>query len=149
MCTDMGMTGPSWCWRKLCFRAKRHSGTGWHPGHLRLPQVSSSRFTLNCGLILSICSDLAHSVTQSTFAAPCTPMDGGFDSGLQMSKTFSVNITDASTRKSLLPSLHYIKSNDPRHSRLLLLQVPRPLWSRNGWVSCEVQANELYPYQPS
>lgn len=26
-------------------------------------------------------------------------MDNGFDSGLQTSKTFSVNVTDASTRK--------------------------------------------------
>ncbi|THH33898.1 hypothetical protein EUX98_g323 [Antrodiella citrinella] len=42
-----------------------------------------------------------HSVTQSSFADPCTPLTGangtGFDSGLQNSKQFTINITDIST----------------------------------------------------
>ncbi|GJE86847.1 cupredoxin domain-containing protein [Phanerochaete sordida] len=42
-------------------------------------------------------ASIPHSVTQSTFADPCTPMSGGFDSGLTMGTTFSVNVTDATT----------------------------------------------------
>jgi len=41
-----------------------------------------------------------HSVTQSTFSDPCTPLTGngtGFDSGLTNSKQFTLNVTDAST----------------------------------------------------
>ncbi|KAH8107219.1 Cupredoxin [Cristinia sonorae] len=38
-----------------------------------------------------------HSVTQSSFANPCTPLASGFDSGLQNSKQFTINVTDAST----------------------------------------------------
>lgn len=43
---------------------------------------------------------LAHSVTQSTFSDPCTPLTGngtGFDSGLTTGKEFTLNVTDAST----------------------------------------------------
>ncbi|KAF7791238.1 hypothetical protein EIP86_002252 [Pleurotus ostreatoroseus] len=42
---------------------------------------------------------LPHSVTQSSADAPCTPMQGGFDSGLvpNAGETYSINITDAST----------------------------------------------------
>jgi len=49
-------------------------------------------------------SSLAHSVTQSSFAAPCTylaadntttpPSPAGFDSGLVISSTFTINVTD-------------------------------------------------------
>lgn len=45
-------------------------------------------------------SGLAHSVTQSSFAAPCTYLaasgntSAGFDSGLQTAVQFSINITD-------------------------------------------------------
>ena len=45
-------------------------------------------------------SGLAHSVTQSSFATPCTYLAAsgntseGFDSGLQTAVQFSINITD-------------------------------------------------------
>ncbi|KAJ3536434.1 hypothetical protein NM688_g6836 [Phlebia brevispora] len=41
---------------------------------------------------------LQHSVTQSSFGSPCTPLQGGFDSGLDGNSgdTFSINVTDAS-----------------------------------------------------
>lgn len=48
-------------------------------------------------ITFSFQSPIQHSVTQSTFADPCTPMAGGFDSGLTTGTTFSVNVTDAST----------------------------------------------------
>lgn len=42
-----------------------------------------------------------HSVTQSTFADPCTPLTGsngtGFDSGITTGTQFTLNVTDAST----------------------------------------------------
>lgn len=49
-----------------------------------------------------------HSVTQSSFANPCTPLAAangsgpGFDSGLQQAKQFSITITDDSTRMFLV-----------------------------------------------
>ena len=51
-----------------------------------------------------------HTVAQSTFATPCTPMAGGFDSGffLTNSSTFGVwnlTITD-DTKRECFPSLH-------------------------------------------
>ncbi|KAI0078171.1 hypothetical protein K474DRAFT_1674333 [Panus rudis PR-1116 ss-1] len=45
-------------------------------------------------------SSIPHSVTQSTFADPCTPLTGsngtGFDSGLTTGTQFTINVTDAS-----------------------------------------------------
>ncbi|GJE86848.1 cupredoxin domain-containing protein [Phanerochaete sordida] len=42
-------------------------------------------------------SNTPHSVTEASFADPCTPLQGGFDSGVTTGTTFSVNVTDAST----------------------------------------------------
>ncbi|KAI0255403.1 hypothetical protein BJV78DRAFT_763793 [Lactifluus subvellereus] len=39
-------------------------------------------------------SSISHSVTQSSFANPCTPLASGFDSGLQDAKQFSIKITN-------------------------------------------------------
>jgi len=36
-----------------------------------------------------------HSVTQSTIDAPCTPMEGGFDSSLEQSVQMTLNITNS------------------------------------------------------
>ncbi|CAL1704120.1 unnamed protein product [Somion occarium] len=45
-------------------------------------------------------SSTPHSVTQSTFADPCTPLTGsngtGFDSGVTTGTQFTINVTDAS-----------------------------------------------------
>jgi len=62
-----------------------------------------------------------HSVTQSTFADPCTYLaanttsntPAGFDSGLQSSVTFTINITDTKPH-------------------LVLLQAGRALWNGYG-----------------
>ncbi|TCD60217.1 hypothetical protein EIP91_010539 [Steccherinum ochraceum] len=37
---------------------------------------------------------IPHSVTQSSFEAPCTPLSGGFDSGLTSGTSFQITITD-------------------------------------------------------
>jgi hypothetical protein len=50
-------------------------------------------------------SGIAHSVTQSSFANPCTylaangSVSAGFDSGLTQGDQFSITITDDSKRK--------------------------------------------------
>ncbi|KAI9455578.1 hypothetical protein BJY52DRAFT_636410 [Lactarius psammicola] len=52
-----------------------------------------------------------HSVTQSTFANPCTYLaaasgsSGGFDSGVQTAKQFTITITNDQQRKPTFPSL--------------------------------------------
>ena len=51
-----------------------------------------------------------------------------------MDTTFSVNVTDASTRM-LHPTREMIRPSNHSISRLLLLQVPYPLWFGNGRVS--------------
>ncbi|KAI0684266.1 Cupredoxin [Cytidiella melzeri] len=49
-------------------------------------------------VIFAFGASIPHSVTQSTFDAPCTPASGGFSSGLtNAGMSFSINITDAST----------------------------------------------------
>ncbi|THH33985.1 hypothetical protein EUX98_g318 [Antrodiella citrinella] len=67
-------------------------------------EVSSS----NGGIIVfEFDSDTPHSVTQSSFEDPCTPLSGGFDSGLQSGgKTFSITITD-----STKPVYYFCKSS--------------------------------------
>ncbi|TCD60216.1 hypothetical protein EIP91_010538 [Steccherinum ochraceum] len=46
------------------------------------------------GTVVFAFGDDPHSATQSSFDAPCTPLDGGFDSGLQTNKEFTITITD-------------------------------------------------------
>lgn len=41
-------------------------------------------------------SGIAHSVTQSSMDAPCTPLNGGFDSSLEQGVQMTVNITNQS-----------------------------------------------------
>jgi hypothetical protein len=55
-----------------------------------------------------LCRAGNHSVTQSSFDAPCTPLDGGFDSGFQVSvfnqppfPVFTLQVTDDTTRELL------------------------------------------------
>ena len=54
-----------------------------------------------------------HSVTQSSFAAPCTYLaaangsSGGFDSGIQTSKQFTIQITNDQERKPTFLSRHH------------------------------------------
>ncbi|GLB35299.1 putative copper binding proteins, plastocyanin/azurin family protein [Lyophyllum shimeji] len=65
----------------------------FHPANITAPNGTFVTFWFpNTGL--------DHSVTQSSFAAPCTYLaatsnsTAGFDSGLQSAKTFTINITD-------------------------------------------------------
>jgi len=65
----------------------------FHPANITAPKGTSVTFWFPN-------SPLAHSVTQSSFAAPCTHLDAangsgaGFDSGLQKAKQFTITITD-------------------------------------------------------
>lgn len=78
--------------------------TFYFPKHVPLTFASNRIFTL--------CNSFGvnHSVTQSTFADPCTYLaanatsnsPAGFDSGLQSSATFTINITD--TNREHFPS---------------------------------------------
>ena len=49
---------------------------------------------------------LNHSVSQSSFATPCEPLDGGFNSGFvpvgDGQGTWNLTVTDVSQRKSAL-----------------------------------------------
>jgi plastocyanin len=65
----------------------------FHPANITAPKGTNVTFWFPN-------SPLAHSVTQSSFAAPCTHLDAangasaGFDSGLQKAKQFTITITD-------------------------------------------------------
>jgi len=82
-----------------------------------------------------------HSVTQGSFANPCVYLAGGFDSGLQNSKEFSITITNDQERKQTIFLISPCRQvTRPYDSHLLLLQKYDPLWSRNDWVSASFQS---------
>lgn len=60
---------------------------------------SPSNINASVGTLITFVfpSNQPHSVTESTFNDPCTPLQGGFDSGITTGTTFSVNVTDDST----------------------------------------------------
>ncbi|KAF8892643.1 hypothetical protein BD779DRAFT_1468315 [Infundibulicybe gibba] len=82
------------------------------PGHMNIDVAFNNSFVFHPASIMAPVgtivtfwfpnNGLAHSVTQSSFANPCTYLaasandSAGFDSGLQTNVQFSVNITDAS-----------------------------------------------------
>ncbi|EKM55712.1 uncharacterized protein PHACADRAFT_256531 [Phanerochaete carnosa HHB-10118-sp] len=66
-----------------------NGGISYTPSDIQAPVGTLVTFSFQ--------ASIQHSVTQMSFADPCTPMSGGFDSGLTMDTTFSVNVTDAST----------------------------------------------------
>ena len=78
--------------------------TFYFPKYVLLTSISNRIFTL------CISFGTNHSVTQSTFANPCTYLaadtttntPGGFDSGLQSAATFTINVTD--TNREHYPS---------------------------------------------
>jgi hypothetical protein len=59
-------------------------------------------------LLLFCCSGFSHSVTQSSFDAPCTYLaasggnGGGFDSGLTQATQFTIKITNDAERVFIL-----------------------------------------------
>ncbi|KDR73481.1 hypothetical protein GALMADRAFT_251179 [Galerina marginata CBS 339.88] len=80
-------------------------------GHVNIDVGFQGNFVFNPANITANVGDLVtfyfpgtipHSVTQSSFAAPCTYLaanatastPGGFDSGLVMGSTFTINVTD-------------------------------------------------------
>lgn len=71
------------------------TGIAFNPSDIQAPVGHTVTFSFQ--------ASIQHSVTQSTFADPCTPISQtqngttGFDSGLTQGTTFTVNITDAST----------------------------------------------------
>ncbi|KAF9452227.1 hypothetical protein P691DRAFT_615381, partial [Macrolepiota fuliginosa MF-IS2] len=80
------------------------------PGHVNIDVTVGQTFifspanvTANVGDLVTFFfpgGNLPHSVTQSSFANPCTYLaangsnPAGFDSGLQLAKTFTINITN-------------------------------------------------------
>ncbi|KIP06018.1 hypothetical protein PHLGIDRAFT_14178 [Phlebiopsis gigantea 11061_1 CR5-6] len=66
-----------------------NGGLGFTPSDITAPVGTAVTFVFG--------ASIQHSVTQSSFADPCTPLSNGFDSGLTIDTTFTVNVTDAST----------------------------------------------------
>lgn len=87
------------------------------------------------------CRSFAHSVTQSSFGAPCTYLaasggPGGFDSGLTQGTQFTITITNDTERTSIF-SVNYFEICSPAtavNSDLVLLQANYSLWVGYGWV---------------
>jgi hypothetical protein len=106
--------------------------TFYFPKYLLLTLISNSR-------IFTLCNSfgLTHSVTQSSFGTPCTYLaanttsntPAGFDSGLQSSATFTINITDTSRE-------HY-----PLYSFFLLKTLYRSLAI---WFFCKQASQIMY-----
>jgi len=77
-------------------------GLGFDPSVI-LPQAGDTiQFTFQLPSYINNGTDVQHTATQSTFHAPCTPMEGGFDTGLQTttvtgSKSFSLLVNDTSS----------------------------------------------------
>ncbi|KIP06019.1 hypothetical protein PHLGIDRAFT_479103 [Phlebiopsis gigantea 11061_1 CR5-6] len=66
------------------------SGLSYSPSDIQAPVGTLVTFVFS--------NSVPHSVTQSSFSDPCTPLSSnGFDSGITTGTTFSVNVTDAST----------------------------------------------------
>jgi len=76
-------------------------GLGFDPSII-LPQAGDTiQFTFQLPNYIKNGTDVQHTATQSTFHAPCTPMEGGFDTGLQTTtmtsgKSFSLLVNDTS-----------------------------------------------------
>ncbi|KAF9644899.1 hypothetical protein BDM02DRAFT_3190193 [Thelephora ganbajun] len=74
-------------------------GLGFDPSAI-LPQAGDTiEFTFQLPGYIKNGVDVQHTVTQSTFEAPCTPKEGGFDTGLQTTtttggKTFALPVND-------------------------------------------------------
>ena len=71
--------------------------------HFLLPRLSSPSLVQEGDAKASHSGGIPHSVTQSSFADPCTYIgtsgsNNGFDSGLQNGKQFTIQITDESQR---------------------------------------------------
>ena len=125
---------PRW---STCIQSSEFHSFQWHYHSLPVSNVSA----LPPCLLVWICSDvfvcstgLQHSVTQTTLQTPCTPLSGGFDSGLTEGTAFSIMITNDQARE-LQFSLSQRHFSQALHSNLLYVQVPCTLRSRNGWVS--------------
>ena len=86
---------------RLYFHTFSHHSIRRHFDHFRVPNVCH---------VVSLCSSfdidqrrlstVQHSVTESSFNDPCTPLANGFDSGFVVGgATYSINVTDDSNRK--------------------------------------------------
>lgn len=110
---DVRPSGRRCPWRCTIVQPVGHHRGKWHHRDFHLPRV---RFLFRLYICIGIHTHsarrtVAHSVTQSTFAAPCTYLaaangsSGGFDSGLQnTAKQFTVTIENDQERKPTLPS---------------------------------------------
>jgi len=74
-------------------------GLGFDPSAI-LPQVGDTiEFTFQLPNYIKDGKDAQHTATQSSFEAPCTPKEGGFDTGLQTTtmtggKSFTLLVND-------------------------------------------------------
>jgi len=74
-------------------------GLGYDPSAI-LPQAGDTiEFTFQLPSYIKNGTDAQHTATQSTFEAPCTPKEGGFDTGLQTTtvtggKSFTLLVND-------------------------------------------------------
>lgn len=88
----------------LCSALRMSSPRMALTSHSISPSESVHRLVWPSLLIVIFSSPVPHSVTQSTFANPCTYLapangsTGGFDSGLVTAKQFTITVTDDSRR---------------------------------------------------
>jgi len=75
-----------------------YQGLGFDPSAI-LPQAGDAiEFTFQLPDYIKNPASVQHTVTQSTFENPCTPKDGGFDTGIQISggtgPSFTLTVND-------------------------------------------------------
>jgi hypothetical protein len=95
-----------WRWRSTKIQSGHCYRRSWRRCHLPMGwSVCLSIFRCYNQLAQLAFSPGNHSVTQSSFAAPCTPLTGGFDSGLIFTPAgvtgfaeWNLTITNASAR---------------------------------------------------
>jgi len=66
-------------------------GRGFDPSSIRPSSGDTIHFTFSLPEYVKNPPSVQHSATQSTFDTPCTPMSGGFDSGVQTTGSANTN----------------------------------------------------------
>lgn len=134
--------GPSWIhtgrlrWGLSVYSSirKRYK---WHNDHIQVHRsvslmlFSSTLRILNHIFILLLCSPGNHSITQSTFAQPCNPMPGGFDSGnvlipasnVSQTPEWNLTVVNATSRMDTFSSTPKLLIIRFRFSYMVLLQA--------------------------
>jgi len=66
-------------------------GIGFDPSAIRPAAGDTITFNFQLPAYIKSPSSVQHSATQSTFDAPCTPVSGGFDTGIQTTGSVNTN----------------------------------------------------------